>query len=79
MIAQNGFGLLRLPQNIFPVQENPSRGGFHQAGHHADGSGLAGPVRAQKSEDFPRRNLEGKVLNRMEISEIFTQMDKLDQ
>ena len=53
-----------VPGDPGPVDDRVARGGAQEAGEHPDRRALAGPVRAEESEEAPAGHAEGHVVDR---------------
>jgi len=56
-----------LAERLEAVGPHPPRGGHQDAGEHLDGGGLAGAVRPDVADHFPRPDLEGDAVHRRHL------------
>ena len=57
---------------------NVAGGGSEQAGNAADGSGFAGAVRAEQTEDLARPSGKGNIFYRGDITVLFAKLFDFD-
>ena len=64
--------------DIFSLKQNLPAAGFEESGEHLDGGALSGTVRTEASQDLPRLQFEGDVLDGRYGGVVFGQFDGLE-
>ncbi len=76
-VADSALRRDRLTGDVVAADGRGAGGGRDKAGDHLHRRRLAGPVRAEKAQDFAPRHIERNVINRDQRAEMFDQMTDL--